>query len=42
MNSPVALIIYLDIFVFIGLIAFFITLFKSGSIFSNKKSSGRI
>ena len=38
MFSPEEVIIYLDIFVFISLIAFFVFLFKSGSLFRNKKS----
>ena len=38
MNSPEEVIIYLDIVVFVSLIAFFIILYKSSSLFRNKKS----
>ena len=41
MYSPEEVIIYLDIFVFVSLIAFFIILYKSSSMFRNKKSKGR-
>ncbi len=37
MNNPEQLIIYLDIFAFLLLLAFFILLFKSSSLFINKK-----
>ena len=42
MNHPEEVIIYLDIFVFLILIVFFIILYKSHSLFSNKKNNGRI
>ena len=38
MYSPEEVIIYLDIFVFISLVVFFIILYKSSSLFRNKKS----
>ena len=38
MNTSEELIIYIDIFVFISLIVFFIILFKSSGLFRNKKS----
>ena len=38
MHNTKDLIIYLDIFVFISLIAFFAILFKSSSFLGNKKS----
>ncbi len=38
MHNTVEVFIYLDIFVFISLIAFFIIVFKSSSLFRNKKS----
>ena len=41
MNNPEQLIIYLDIFAFLLLLAFFILLSKS-SLFINKKNNGRI
>ena len=37
MNNPEQVIIYLDIFAFLLLLAFFILLFKSSSLFINKK-----
>ncbi len=36
MHSPEEVIIYLDIVVFVSLIAFFIILYKSSSLFRNK------
>ena len=42
MNNTEQLIIYLDIFTFITLIAFFGVLFKSNSFFKDKKRDGRI
>ena len=41
MNNPEQLIIFLDIFAFLLLLAFFILLFKSSSLFI-KKNNGRI
>jgi len=41
MNNPQQLIIYLDIFAFLSLLAFFILLFKSSSLFI-KKNNGKI
>ena len=41
MDNPEQLIIYLDIFAFVMLIAFFVILFKSNSLFMDKKN-GRI
>ena len=38
MHNPEEVIIYLDIFIFLSLIAFFGILFKSSSLFRNKKS----
>ena len=38
MYNPEEVIIYLDIFVFISLIAFFVILFNSSSLFRKKKS----
>ena len=38
MHNTEELIIYLDIFAFISLIVFFVILFKSNSLFGNKKS----
>ena len=40
MYSPEEVIIYLDIIAFISLIIFFVILFKSSSLFRNKKSEG--
>ena len=37
MHNPEEVIMYLDIFVFIGLIAFFVILFRSRNLFRNKK-----
>lgn len=42
MNNPEQLIIYLDIFTFVLLIAFFIILFKSKSIFKINKKGRRL
>ena len=42
MYSPEDVIIYLDVFVFISLIAFFTILIKGSSLFINKKNNGRI
>ena len=42
MNNPEQLIIYLDIFTFLILIAFFGILFKSNSFFKDNKRDGRI
>ncbi len=42
MNNPQQLIIYLDIFAFVLLIAFFVILFKSNSLFKDNKKEGRI
>ena len=42
MNNPHQLIIFLDIFAFLLLIAFFMILFKSNSLFKDKKKEGRI
>ena len=42
MNNPQQLIIYLDIFAFVLLIAFFVILFKSNSLFKHNKKEGRI
>ena len=41
MHSPEEVIIYLDVFVFVSLIAFFAILFKSKSLFI-KKNNGKI
>ncbi len=41
MDNPEQLIIYLDIFAFVMLIVFFVILFKSNSLFMDKKN-GRI
>ena len=37
MHSPEEVIIYLDVFIFVSLIAFFAILFKSKSLFIKKK-----
>ena len=42
MHSPEEVIIYLDIFVFTLLIAFFALLFKSSSLLIGKKKEDRI
>ena len=42
MNNTEHLIIYLDIFAFLLLLAFFILLFKSSSLFINNKNNGRL
>ena len=42
MDNPEQLIIQLDVFAFMILIAFFVILFKSKSLFKDKKKDGRI
>ena len=42
MKNPEQVIIYLDISAFFLLLAFFVLLFKSSSIFINKKNNVRI
>ncbi len=42
MNNFQQLIIYLDISAFVFLIAFFVILFKSKSLFKDNKKDGRI
>ena len=42
MNNPEQLIIYLDIVVFVLLITFFVILFKSRSLFKDKKIKRKI
>ena len=42
MNNPEQLIIYLDIVVFVCLITFFVILFKSRSLFKDKKTNRKI
>ena len=42
MNYPEKFIIYLDIFAFVLLIAFFLILFKSNSLFKDNKEDRRI
>ena len=42
MDNPEQLIIYLDIFAFVFLIAFFVMLFKSRNLTNDNKKDGRI
>ncbi len=42
MKDPEQLIIYLDIFTFVLLIAFFLILCKSNNLFKDNKKGGRI
>ena len=42
MNNPEQVIIFLDIFAFLILLAFFALLFNSKSLFINKKNNSRI